>query len=260
MTMILPLLLTFAVPAAEEYPEPPSPCAVSWADGISQRFVGGTEQRITRRCRELVEALEYDAEPGSIHVDVGGDTYAFTVRVELLVDGKVASTQENDEEVCECSANDLSAFAMKRVAAAIEAHRKAAVEPPAIEVEAEADPVPGPKNSPAEASKDTHGLRWAGVGVGAVGAATLIAGAVMRPMEETRRVREGEAWNTETGPRFEPRTTAAMIGIGAAAVGVGVALIVADGIVSKKRKRERSAFVTPCATPTSFSIALRARF
>lgn len=256
--MILPLLLAVSAPAADEYPEPPSPCDVSWAEGISSRFVDGTQKRITRRCRELVDALGYDNEPGSIRVEVGGETYAFTVRVDLVEDGEVVYAQEQAEDVCECGGNELSAFAMKRVAAAIEEHRKAAAEhesaPPPSEPEQHDEEQPPP------APKERHGMRWAGVAVGTAGAATLIAGAVMRPQEETGRIQDGEGRSTETRPRFEPRNTAIMIGVGAVAASVGVGLIVADAIVSKKRKRERSALITPAVTTTSFSIALQTRF
>lgn len=256
--MILPLLLAVSAPAADEYPEPPSPCDVSWAEGISARFVDGTHKRITRRCSELVDALGYEDEPGSIRVEVGGETYAFTVRVDLLDDGEVVYAQAQAEEVCECGGNDLSGFAMKRVAAAIEQHRKAAAEPESSPSPSESEP--RDEEPPPPAPPDRHGMRWAGVAVGAAGGATLIAGAVMRPQEETSRVRDGEGRATETRPRFEPRNTAIMIGVGAAAASVGVGLIVADAILSKKRKRERAARITPAVTTTSFSIALRARF
>lgn len=257
--MILPLLLTLVAPAEEEKSEPPSACEVSWAAEVSPRFIDGTKQRIDRRCRELVDALDYDGGPGSIRIEVGGETYAFTVGVELIEDGEVIYRQEENDEVCECGGNDLSALAMKRVAAAINEHRTP-TPPPEVKVQ-EKDP--GQKaEQPVQPQPQPqrHVLRWTGVAVGVVGTGALVAGAILRPQEETRRVREVDGWSSETRPKYEPRNTAIMIGVGAGALGVGAGLLVADVILSKNHRRERATLVVPSATPSSASITLRSRF
>ena len=260
--MMLPLLLTLLAPADAEPPDPPSPCEVSWGDAISPRFIDGTIQRIDRRCRELVDAMGFDDEPGSIHIEVGGETYAFTIRVDLVKDGEVVYRQEEDGEVYVCGGNDLAAFSMKRVVAAVNDFRT-----PAENIGAEPSPtdtenLPAEKPGGAEPAPESegHAMRWIGVGVGVAGAASLIAGGVMRPQEQTVRVQEEGGWTSESRARFEPRNTAILLGVGGIAVGAGVALVVADAVLSKQRKRKRSAVIAPSVSSTSFIFTLRSRF
>jgi hypothetical protein len=162
--------------------------------------------------------------------------------------------------VCECGGNDLSALAMKKVAAAINEHRTPT--PPPEVKGPEKDPgQTADQPVPPQPQRQRHVLRWTGVAVGVVGAGTLVAGAVLRPQDETRRVREVDGWSSETRPKYEPRNTAIMIGVGAGALGVGVGLIVADAILStKKNKREFVRLVAPSLTPSSASITFRSRF
>lgn len=249
--MMLSLLLALAAPSPDTLPEPPRPCQVHWGAAISPRFIEGTEQRIARRCRELVDALDHPAEPDSIRVEVGGETYAFTVRVDLLDHGEVVYAQPADDQVCTCSSNDLSAFAMKRIATAIATHR---TPPPTVSVAEPQDP-PAPVATPQPVP---HTLRWAGVAVGAVGAATLLTGALLRPRTRTDRVSGEGTHRVRTQPAFAPRTTAALLAIGASAVGIGVGLIVGD--VLRERQARRSVGLMPVWGPEGGGAVVRVGF
>jgi len=256
--MILPLILSLVSPEpVDEYPEPPSPCVVSWAETIGTRFAEGTTPRIERRCRELVDALDETFPPESIRVEVGGETAAFTVHVALLEGAEVVFEQEADGEVCECGGNDLTAFAMKRVAATIEAReepQEALFEPDPIETEpmettpSETEPEPKRIGPLGIAGSVTMGLGLGGV----------IVGAVLLP-----RPNESDPIESSflTLDRTNYRTPAIVaLGLGSAAVLGGTAMLVTDLVRRKKQRQKSATVVTPVVTQEAAWLSISGRF
>ena len=260
--MILPLLLFATSPEPlDEYPEPPSPCTVSWAETISTRFAEDTTARIERRCREFVDALDEQVPPASIRVEVGGETAAFTVRVSLLEDGEVVYEQEADGEVCACGGGDLTTFAMKRVAAALEERDAPEVLPPELFAddtnEAEPPtPAPTPTDPPPERRIGPLGI--AGSVTMGVGVAGLVVGAVLLPRPETSSPIES-SYLTLDQTRYRTPAIASLVAGGAFLVG-GTAMLVTD-LVRRKKKRQRSSTqVAPVVTPEAAWLSITGRF
>ncbi|MCR9165550.1 MAG: hypothetical protein ACE37F_00850 [Nannocystaceae bacterium] len=258
--MILPLLL-FVSPSepVDEYPEPPSPCVVTWSEAISTRFSEGTTPHIERRCRELVDALDEEVPPGSIQIEVGGETAAFTVNVSLLDAEEVVFEQEADGEVCECGRDALTTFTMKQVAAAFE-QRDAAKNASAPQPEEPHGKPAGPSTDGATPReiKPIGPLGIAGAVISGVGVAGVIVGAVYLPRPNESSPIESSYLTLDRTNYRTPAIGALVLG-GAMVVG-GTAMLVTDVVRRKKQRRKQATMVAPVLTPQTAGIALSGRF
>ena len=221
----------------DEIPESPKPCAVVWESDEYPDFVEITEPRIHQRCRDLVDTLGYEGDPESIVLEVSGGFLRFQVRVTVVQNGETLYAGEQTE-VCECGANELTTLAMKEVVAALEAVEKSADEGSTAEGPNEAPPEGVADQEPdPETKQPTHTLRWVGVGVGVVGLSLGVTGGVLMPRESSERRFDGERVGVELVRKHPLPLTASLVGIGAAGVVAGVAMIVVDAKRSKNPKR-----------------------
>lgn len=253
--MILPILLFAVSPEpSDEYPELPSPCHVEWGGGIGSRFAEGTTPRIERRCREFVDVLDEEIAPGSIRVEIGGETAAFTVSVVLLDDNGVPQHREEpDGEICECGSDDLATFAIKRVAAALEsrhAPQSEVTEPPDTHEE------PSP-DAPPKKHRKIGPLGTVGAVVMGVGTAGVITGAILLPRPNRSEPVESSFLTLDRTSYRTPAISAIALG-GAALVG-GTAMLVTD-LVRRKRAHKKSAYLMPTITQQAASLSLAGRF
>lgn len=259
--MTLPLLLLALSPAeaADEYPEPPSPCQITWAPEISTRFAKGATPRIERRCREYIDAADKTFPPGSIMLEIGGETAAFTTSVTLKDGDDVVYELPADDEVCECGGGDLSTFAMRRVANAIERYESSQQEPdlPKFEPDPPVTTTVPDDTATKKPIKPIGPLGIAGVVVGAVGLGGVATGLVLLPREDVERFDP----STTTGIERTTYRTPAIIALaagGAALIG-GTAMLVTD-VVRRKKKHRASATLAPSLTPQGAGLTLTGTF
>ena len=221
----------------DDIPESPRPCAVVWEADDYPDFVEITEPRIHQRCRDLVDTLGYEGDPGSIVLEVSGGFLQFHVRVSVVEGGETLFEGEQTE-VCECGANELTTLAMKEVVAALGSLEKSASDdvetgdPSDVHSRGDIHQDPGP-----ETRTPKHTLRWVGIGVGVVGLGVGITGGVLMPREKTERRLGGESFGSEVVRRHPLPLTASLVGIGAAGVVAGVAMVVIDAKRSKSPGR-----------------------
>ena len=124
------------------------------------------------------------------------------------------------------------------------------------------EPVPGPVSQPPVTKPPTsndepegHGLLWTGAGLSAVGAALIPTGVVLGTLTDTEP--DGLGFD-DTNRRHSPAVTGTLIGVGAAALVVGVPLIV---VGTKRLKKSKSrASVLPNASPSHVGFSIQGRF
>lgn len=167
----------------------------------------------------------------------------YSVRIEVARSGKPPELVETFE--CTCGDSDLTAAVIARLPAALERleTRESPTSDPLVEQEpASAEPVAATANGPTDgmARKRLGGLGRAGIGVGAVGAATLVSGGIVyaqgrRPEQPLGQFEERD------GKDFRPPGIALMVTGGAALV-TGVVLLAVD---RRKARRSSAALVVP---------------
>lgn len=124
------------------------------------------------------------------------------------------------------------------------------------------DPPPGPKDPPGGETKPQpykHTLRWVGVGVGAVGLAAGVAGAVLFTRIEDQLVFEGGTRNIEQVRTYGNIVPPVLMGVGGAALVTGVVLIVIDAKRAKAARQSKTS-VTPAVTHNHVGLSLTGRF
>ncbi|MGH1348439.1 MAG: hypothetical protein ACRBN8_43205 [Nannocystales bacterium] len=220
----------------DDIPESPEPCAVVWESDEYPDFVEITDPRIHQRCRDLVDTLGFEGDPESIAIEVSGEFLKFQVRVSVA-EGEAVLYAGEQTEVCECGANELTTLAMKEVVAALKALEETAEnEESGDSSEAGTQSAVDEKPDP-QTKVPKHALRWVGVGVGVAGLGVGITGGGLMPREKTERRFDGERVGTELVRKHPLPLTATLVGVGAAGVVAGVAMIVIDAKRSRDPKR-----------------------
>lgn len=129
--------------------------------------------------------------------------------------------------------------------------------PPAQEGAAPITPPPVEPETPAEPVRKVEGraLLWTGVGLSVVGAGLVPAGVVLHM--QTDQTDDGLS-GSSVERRNPVALTGALIGVGAVALGAGVALIVIGA--KKGKSSKKTAQLAPSVSPTHVGLSFQTRF
>lgn len=202
------------------------------AGPVVRRRVGERADVVLRRSGVLPPR---DADDPIISVTVEeltGDEPGYVFRVEILVNG-VATEKAKPSECRLCTEGELVDAIEGRLEHAVANLPSAGgdVPPPRVE------PTPkDPIDAPAPARKPGPGMRIAGATVLGVGAAALIAGAVMATRPEKPKPGDPLYLTSTHNPGY------ALIGVGGAAAITGAVLLLVDARRRAKHKRSSPTF------------------
>ncbi|HWB80808.1 MAG TPA: hypothetical protein VG755_37860 [Nannocystaceae bacterium] len=200
------------------------------AGPVVRRRVGERADVVLRRSGVLPPRDGDDPVISVTVEELTGDEPGYVFRVEILVNG-VATEKAKPTECRLCTEGELVDAIEGRLEHAVANLPTAGgdVPPPRVDPTPQ-DPIDAPMPEPAP----RPGMRIAGAAVLGVGAAALIAGAVMAARKDTVKDNPLELSSTHT-PGY------ALIGVGGAAVITGAVLLIVDARRRAKYKRSTTA-------------------
>lgn len=193
------------------------------------------------RQHAIPEVPPDEEPPWKIRVEVSGHAYAYRSSVTLVKAGAKEGPPPPLVE-CTCTTEDFLRSVEERMHALVRPELAPSPRPPSllpVTSNRNTDPVVAP--SPAPLDDTSPQARRGGFGgFGIAGVVVTAAGLGAFGYGLDRRVRDGERVDRPAGDmvlHYRTPGTDAAFGIGIAAVGIGVALIVVDQAVCKKRPR-----------------------
>jgi len=251
---LLPLLL-FMAPVDAPLPEDVHACVVQWSEQHDdEMFIEITEPRILKRCDELLVAMEFEAPPNSIRVELDGEMLAFTAKISILdEDGVATGMLESVGPPCECGPGKTADFVMKNLAQLVKQEQDQG----RGELDLASPPELGAKPVIEEPEETPHTLRWVGAGVGVVGLGFGISGGVLMSQTEVEPAAEQDRIGSQRVRKHPFKLTGTLVGCGVVAVAAGVALVVVD---EKRSRGNKKTALVPSFGPHYTGLSLTGKF